>query len=113
MLLAAVGRPAMVAGCGGTGDDLPRQAVSGTVSFDGQPMKSGLIQFLPAEPGATTAGGGSIADGQYKIARDEGLVPGKYQVQITSQSQAAAGQANALMPGDPVPPVKEPIPAQV
>jgi hypothetical protein len=111
VLLVEAGALALVAGCGGASDELPRQAVSGTVNLYGRPLKSGIIQFLPAEPGATTAGGGSIADGKYAIAKAEGLVPGKYQVQITSPPPAE-GQAKAVMPGDPLPPPKEPIPTK-
>ena len=95
-------------GCGGPTDELPRQAVSGKVTFKGEPLKSGMIAFQPAE-GAATAGGAAITDGTYAISKAEGLVPGKYQVSIT-----AAGPTPELppgtMPGDAPPAPKEPIP---
>ncbi len=100
-----------VAGCGGGAtDDLPRLAVSGKVTLDGQPLKEAMIQFVPSEPGATTSGGGGVADGVYSISKSEGLVPGKYQVSITSTPPPAALPAGGT-PGDPVAPPKERIPA--
>jgi hypothetical protein len=97
-------------GCGGPTDELPRQAVSGKVTFKGQPLAQGMIQFQPADGGAT-AGGGAIADGEYSIAKAEGLVPGKYQVVVTS-TPPPAPLPPGTMPGDPVPPPKETIPAK-
>jgi hypothetical protein len=100
------------AGCGGADDDHPRQPVSGTVKFQGEPLKSGLIQFQPASADASTAGGAGIVDGQYSISRAEGLVPGSYRVSITSLGAAATPLPAGATPGDPVMKVKEPIPAR-
>jgi len=97
-------------GCGGPADTLPRQTISGSVKFDGKPLAKGLIQFQPTSPGEATAGGAGITDGTYSIVKAEGLVPGKYQVIITST--AAATVAPGTMPGDSPPPAKEPIPAK-
>jgi hypothetical protein len=105
---AAMAATALLAGCGGATDDLPREAVSGTVTFDDQPLKAGMIQFQPAEPGASTAGGAAITDGRYSIAKSEGLVPGKYQVTISSTPPGAPPPSG--QPGDPVAPPKETIP---
>jgi hypothetical protein len=99
-------------GCGGAQDDLPRQSVSGTVKFQGEPLKSGLIQFQPSSAEASTAGGAGIVDGQYSISKAEGLVPGTYRVSITSVSEAAKPLPPDATPGDPVMKVKEPIPAK-
>src|SRR4051794_22210111 len=66
-------------GCGGAaGDNLPRQAVSGTVTLDGAPVSHGFIQFRPTTEGPTTEVGGEIKDGKYEIAREQGPVPGGY-----------------------------------
>jgi hypothetical protein len=52
---------ACVAGCG----DGPRQAhVSGAVSIDGEPVKLGVIQFVPTE-GKTPTSGAEIREGSY------------------------------------------------
>jgi hypothetical protein len=109
----ALSAAALPAGCGGTADQLPREAISGTVTFKGEPLKAGTIQFLPTSPREVTAGGAVIVDGKYTIGKSEGLVPGRYQVLI-SGAQAAPAAARSELPGasPPVPPAKEPIPAK-
>jgi len=77
------------AGCSaGSGDDLPREAVSGTVTLDGQPLAEGLIQFTPAggstEGGVPTGGGSLIKGGTFSISRETGLPPGTYNVAINA-----------------------------
>jgi hypothetical protein len=112
LVLMAASAASLSAGCGGAQDDFPREAVFGTVKFQGEPMKSGLIQFQPASAGASTAGGAGIVDGQYSISKAEGLVPGTYRVSITSVAEAATPLPPGATPGDPVSRVKEPIPAK-
>jgi hypothetical protein len=80
------------AGCGGRQDALPREPISGTVSFNGAPLKSGTIQFAPDGTKEGIASGGLITDGGFQVARDDGPVPGKYRVLIFAEGapQAAA-----------------------
>jgi len=115
LLLVEMVASAFLAGCSG-GDELRREAVSGTVSFKGAPLKKGMIQFQPTSGNETTAGAAGIVDGKYSIDRDEGLVPGKYQVMITGILGPSDGAKapKAAMPGDvlPVLPAKELIPAK-
>jgi hypothetical protein len=104
-LLAACG----LAGCGGAGDRLPREPISGTVTFNGQPLKSGSIQFMPAQTKEGVATGGMITDGWFDVPRDAGPVPGNYQVMIfaTGDTPAAADPG----PGEPAGPgIKSAIP---
>ena len=82
-------------GCAGASDGLPRQAVSGTVTFDGQPLAEGRIQFEPASAEAMTPAGGEIKDGRYSIPRDQGPTPGDYRIMITSS--AARTPLSALL----------------
>jgi hypothetical protein len=112
--LAIVLSLSVLQGCGGPADDLPRQAVSGTVTFKGKPLEAGMIQFQPISAGVATAGGAGIKDGKYAIDQSEGLVPGQYQVKITSNTAASGQPASGppAMPGDAPPPPKEPIPAK-
>jgi hypothetical protein len=86
LLLAAV---LAAPGCAGSEDDLPREAVSGTVTLDGKPLADGSIQFTPAtNAGGTAVGGGStIENGRFSIAREKGLVPGSYKVAISAADQ--------------------------
>jgi hypothetical protein len=101
---------ASIAGCGGEEDKLPRESVSGEVKINAAPLKSGMIQFMPADPGAATAGQAAITDGRYSIPTSDGLVPGAYQVSVTSAPAPSAAQPPGSMPGDPLPPPKETIP---
>jgi hypothetical protein len=115
VLTLGVAASALLAGCGGAADELPREAVSGTVKFQGEPLKGGMIQFQPASQAETTAGGAAVVDGRYAIPRSEGLGPGTYNVMISGlPAPAAATPAKPVMPGDidPVPPPREPIPAK-
>jgi hypothetical protein len=51
-----------VAGCA----DRTTAEVSGTITFDGQPVEAGGIAFVPVDGKSPTAGG-HIKDGQYKV----------------------------------------------
>jgi len=103
LLLVASG-PA-VPGCSGTGDDLPREAISGTVTLDGQPLNGGVIQFTAPSGGGTSGagdtGGSSISAGQFSIDREHGLVPGNYRVTVNSSSGGAGSQTKPAEPGRP------------
>lgn len=68
-------------GCG-SGDALNRQAISGFVSVNGDPLKHGLIRF---EPQGTTTGPGVMAEifeGQFCFSKDNGPVPGTHRVEV-------------------------------
>ncbi len=66
----------LLAGCGGE----PSTAeVSGTVTFDGQPLAEGQISFVPVAGGGK-GGGGAITGGSYRVKTQ----PGKNKVQITA-----------------------------
>src|SRR6476646_606329 len=95
-------------GCGAS-DELPRQAVSGTVTFAGKPLEAGLIMFLPEGAEVATQGGGPLVAGKYAIARDAGLVPGKYKVTISSSGGGKETIVDTTnnMPGMPPVPSKE------
>jgi hypothetical protein len=100
-----------LSGCGAS-DELPRQAVSGTVTFAGKRLDAGLITFLPETAEMATQGGGPIVAGKYAIARDQGLVPGKYKVTISSSGGGKETIVDTTnnMPGMPPVPSKEVIP---
>jgi hypothetical protein len=105
---------AIAAGCGGEGgDSLPREPVSGSITFAGAPLATGTIQFFPLQQGAgnATVAFGMIADGKYAIPREQGLVPGGYKV-IVSSSPAGGEPEAGTMPGMSPPPVKDLIPAK-
>jgi hypothetical protein len=85
---------ALVPGCG-PGD--PRLAVSGSVTFKGQPLDQGRIEFHPPQNNGTMSGA-VIQNGRYEIPRDKGLNPATYEVRIYSYDQKA-GTAGAI-PGE-------------
>ena len=94
-------------GCSGPGDDLPREAVWGTVTVDGKPLASGAIRFTPVE-GGTTSGGSPITDGKYSISREQGLVPGSYKVAVNS----ASTKTESTKPAEPGRPVRSERPKE-
>jgi hypothetical protein len=107
-LRRAGGLPGLVAlialapwGCGGAGDDLPREPISGTVAFEGQPLQSGTIQFQPASAKEGVAAGGMITAGRFDVPRKDGPVPGKYHVMIFALEGPELPRPEGEMPGVP------------
>jgi hypothetical protein len=70
----------LFAGCGGHDSD--RASVSGKVTFDGEPVKTGQIAFEPQGQGRF--GIAQIVDGAYQMPAQQGPTPGKYTVRITA-----------------------------
>ena len=96
-----------VLGCAEAKDPHGRQALVGAVVFQGQPLDTGSIKFLPAETTGLSAGA-LIRSGKYEIPREQGLVPGTYRVLISALEPTPTPTG---APGsDPAPPAKERIP---
>ncbi len=110
--LAALVMVLALSGCGGSGDGLPRQALSGSVTLDGSPLKDGTIQFTPVSEGQGTAltAGGQIKDGQYSVPQEQGLTPGTYKVSIYASSGEMQQPDEATGPGAAPKVMKELIP---
>ncbi|MEW4528009.1 hypothetical protein [Maioricimonas sp. JC845] len=90
----------IAAGCGDS-NPLGRQAVTGTISLDGQPLKRGTIEFTPQGDG--TASGAVIESGSFSIPADKGLPPGDYLVRIFAADEEGEpvdmpGESNKLAP---------------
>ena len=114
VLTAFLAAAAAASGCSSDSDGLAREAISGTVTFDGQPLERGSISFIP-DGQLPTQGGAPITDGKYSIAKNEGLVAGTYHVAITSpqgEGEKAKDDAAANAPGMLIKPPKELIPSQ-
>lgn len=99
--LAAV----ILAGCGNANGPFP---VSGKVDYQGQPVKAGVITFIP-EGAMASAGGAAITDGVYSIPAESGLPEGDYKVAISMREGAAFAETEA--PGMSVE-SKETLPAK-
>lgn len=87
------------AGCSRVTDDLPREAVRGKVTINGEPLAKGAIRFrtLKSATGSVMEAGDVIRNGEYQISRSEGPVPGTYSVVITEEVEASKG--NDDLPG--------------
>lgn len=85
-------------GCGKT-DPLNRQAVSGKITLNGEPLKAGTIEFSPVANG--TSSGASISSGEYSVPQAKGLPAGEYIVRIsandaTEQPIEVPGESNKI-----------------
>jgi hypothetical protein len=102
-----------VSGCWGSGDDAPREPVSGTVTLDGKPLATGAIRFSPSgvsPSGFVVAGGDTIKNGRFSISREMGLVPGTYRVTINAPFAPAERSRAGNAPGRYAQVAKEIIP---
>ncbi|HAH49497.1 hypothetical protein [Gimesia sp.] len=82
-------------GCGGTDDDRPqRTAVSGVITFDGEPVEDASITFRPVDESGQTANGRTDEQGVFQMGTYEGtdgVVAGDYTVMISKlESQEVA-----------------------
>ena len=70
-------------GCGSSTGDLPPMfEVTGSVTFDGEPLESGSIVFDSAD-GQSTPVGGSVENGTYKVEAP----PGRKVVRISASRE--------------------------
>jgi hypothetical protein len=100
-----------LAGCGGGSDNLPRKAVSGTITLDGAPLKAGSIAFDPESvPTAPVSVGAPVTDGTYSIARGEGPTPGTYRVSVLAGGAGNASASEEAPGATPKARAKDPIP---
>ena len=59
-----------------------RIAVTGAVTLDGKPLESAAISFRPAPGNTSNSSGGQIERGEFHLAANHGLCPGKYFVTV-------------------------------
>ena len=94
----------MIVGCGSS--ELNMHPVSGKVTFDGQPVREGRIQFR-AVGGDQRAFSAEIKDGQYQLK----ALAGKVRVEVTA-SRPVPGKFDESNPGEKVPVGEMYIPAR-
>ncbi len=74
----------VIAGCGSKGyDGEKRFPLSGTITFNGEPVDGGVIRFI-GESGTDKErpAGGVITGGKYEIPEGQGVNAGTYQVEV-------------------------------
>ena len=68
-------------GCSGGGST----EVSGKVTLQGKPLPEGSIRFVPTVGTKGRPGSAVVTNGTYTIPLKDGMVPGKYKVEITAR----------------------------
>jgi hypothetical protein len=80
----------IVLGCGGDESGLGhRYKITGKVTYKGQPVPKGTINFIPTKPPPPTgrAATGEIKDGHYSLSTtggDDGALPGDYNIAVVA-----------------------------
>lgn len=85
-----------VVGCGGDSFG-KRYAVSGTVTYNGEPVEKGTITFHPVDLTTGRAATGQIVDGKYTLSTAgdrDGAFPGDYKVSISARDANLQGAMN-------------------
>jgi hypothetical protein len=59
-----------------------RMSISGKVTYKGQTVGDGIVDFEPMDGQGSKSGAQIQKDGSYTIPRDKGLTPGKYRVSV-------------------------------
>ena len=83
----------MLAGCGGSGDKITLYDVSGTVSYNGEPVPFGSVLFLADadEGNAGPQGVAEIEDGKFDTSvAGRGVVGGAYKVIIQGRKEQSS-----------------------
>jgi len=94
--------------CVGCDSGAGRMSVRGKVTFHGQPVQRGTIQFAPAERTAGQSGGGVITDGLFEVSAEGGLLAGQtYVVRIIALRGTGRTAPNRLDPDAPPVEVEE------
>jgi hypothetical protein len=81
-LVPGIGVLLVAIGCGVKIDGPPRAAVSGNVTLGGEPLRSGVIRFVPIEGTKGPAILTQILNGYYTTSRIDGPVLGTHRVEI-------------------------------
>lgn len=97
----------LLSGCGSSEKKLSRVAVSGDVTFNGQPLTNALIAFVPQGNVKGPRVVGPITDGKFSLAEKDGPLVGQMRVEITSALEEDEPRDGKVKPYAP-----ERIPAQ-
>lgn len=78
---------------------LGRMPISGRITFDGQPLDVGTIDFRPPQGTKGVGSGAAVRAGIYQIEEKRGLPPGKYEVRIFSSKEDTSPLPEGVAPG--------------
>ena len=92
IVTASLGLP----GCGNSGG-LEKVTVEGAVTFDGQPITNGEIQFHPTEGTMGPVSGAPIVDGRYRVEAKGGVPVGKHIVRIEAYGGSGGGSSDEMI----------------
>ena len=117
----------LAVGCGADGP--ARAPVSGSVTVGGEPLKSGVIRFVPAGETKGPATAATVSDGRYELPASDGPLVGMHRIEVEgldhfgfALDDEAAFTRHALrhrgrLPPNPVPAVyrggRSPLSAEV
>lgn len=90
-----------VCGCGSSSGP-ERVPLSGTVTYQGQPVEKGEIRFLPIEGTTASPSGATINAGKYEVTARGGVPVGKFKVAITAfktNPKPSAAKQKGIMGG--------------
>jgi hypothetical protein len=108
--LAALGLGAP--GCTSDASDRAPQAVAGTVTLDGRPMKFGTIMLFPSGDGKAIKNISDtelILNGRFLVPRSKGVLPGRYRIAVFEGSDpgrskpASGSETGPTTPTDRLP----------
>ena len=85
-----------VAGCGEEDDG--RVGASGEVTVNGRPVEEGRVSLIPEGDTKGAASGAQIVNGQFTIAPERGLLPGKYRAQVVVNDSGKPEQSASRPP---------------
>ncbi len=76
-------------GCGGSSDRIPTGSISGEVTWEGNPLEKGVIQFQPDQDAQGNPLSGQMVQadiraGKYQVDANPGAVVGRNRVVITA-----------------------------
>lgn len=83
-----------ISGCGQPKSAPDKSIVSGVVTFDGQPIVSGLIMFHPTGNTKGPVSGASVVNGMYIVKNKGGIPHGTHWVEIRTIMSGTADQSS-------------------
>lgn len=92
----------LLTGCGDSTGLAKRYPVSGTVTYNGQPVASGTIEFHPTDFDNQRSAVGTIENGEYYLTTaidGDGALPGEYKVAIKAKEPIDYSKAEGNVQG--------------